>query len=75
MKLAEIIKNVTVNEIIGDAEREIMDIQIDSRLSKPGSLFVAIKGTQTDGHAYIQKAIENGACAIVCEHPKKSDRT
>ena len=74
MKLAEIIKNVTVNEIIGDAEREIMDIQIDSRLSKPGSLFVAIKGTQTDGHAYIQKAMEH-ALSYANNSPKKSDRT
>ena len=67
MKLEEIIKAVTVNELIGSADRDITGIQIDSRLVGPGHLFVAIKGTQTDGHAYIQKAIENGACGIVCE--------
>ncbi len=53
MKLAEIIKNVTVNEIIVDAGLDIMVIHIDSSLSKPGSFFVAIKGTQTGGNAHI----------------------
>lgn len=45
----------------------ITDIAIDSRAVKPGFLFVALKGRSTDGHDYIQKAIENGASAIIGE--------
>ncbi|KAA6308281.1 UDP-N-acetylmuramoyl-L-alanyl-D-glutamate--2 6-diaminopimelate ligase, partial [termite gut metagenome] len=48
-------------------EIEITGIHIDSRLIEPGYLFIAVKGTQTDGHAYIPAAIEKGAVAIVCE--------
>lgn len=45
-----------------------MDIKTDSRKIKPGDTFVAIKGISSDGHDYIEKAIENGACKIICEH-------
>ena len=47
--------------------QEIYGIHIDSRQVESGHLFVAIKGTQTDGHTYIDKAIEKGASVIVCE--------
>lgn len=42
-------------------------IAIDSRLAKPGSCFIALKGTKSDGQAYIDAAIEKGATAIICE--------
>lgn len=67
MKLEEIIKGIVTEEIKGDIQKEITGIHIDSRLIEPGHLFVALKGTQTDGHTYIEKAIEKGAVAIVCE--------
>lgn len=67
MKLEEIIKGITVNEILGKASQEISGINMDSRLVESGHIFVAVKGTQADGHAYISKAIEKGACAVVCE--------
>ena len=67
MKLEEIIKGITVSEIIGNTTKEISGINIDSRLIEPEHVFVAVKGTQTDGHAYITKAIEKGAVAVVCE--------
>ena len=67
MKLTELLKNLTVKAIEGSADVEIADVNIDSRQVKPGHLFVAIKGTQTDGHQYIAKAIEQGAVAILCE--------
>ena len=67
MRLEDILKNINVIETIGDIAREISGIHIDSRKIEPGHLFVAVKGTQTDGHAYIAKAIELGASAIVCE--------
>lgn len=74
MKLEEILKSVNVCRWAGDLNIEVTDIQMDSRLVKPGCLFVAVKGTQTDGHAYIGKAIAGGAAAIVCETlPEQTD--
>lgn len=67
MKLTEIIQPVTLTETVGCTELDITGIQMDSRLIEPGQLFVAVRGTQTDGHAYIDKAIEKGAAAVVCE--------
>ncbi|HJC95550.1 MAG TPA: UDP-N-acetylmuramoyl-L-alanyl-D-glutamate--2,6-diaminopimelate ligase [Candidatus Phocaeicola gallinarum] len=74
MKLEEILKSVNVCRWAGDLNIEVTGIQMDSRLVKPGCLFVAVKGTQTDGHAYIGKAIAGGAAAIVCETlPEQTD--
>ena len=67
MKLSELLKNVKSLSIIGSAEVDITGVNIDSRRIEPGHLFVAIAGTQTDGHKYIPKAIELGARAILCE--------
>ena len=67
MKLEIILKNIKTCSITGNQELEINGINIDSRLIEKGHLFVAVKGTQTDGHTYIGKAIEKGAAAIVCE--------
>ena len=67
MKLEEILNGIGYYEAIGSTNKEITGIQIDSRQIKSGNLFVAVKGTQTDGHAYINKAIDNLATVIVCE--------
>ena len=67
MKLKELLKNVKTISIAGDADVDITGVKIDSRQIEPGFLFVAIKGTQTDGHRFIPKAIELGARAILCE--------
>lgn len=67
MKLTEITQPVTLTETVGCTDLDITGIQMDSRLIEPGQLFVAVRGTQTDGHAYIDKAIEKGAVAVVCE--------
>ena len=67
MKLNELLKQVEVLNILGDAEVEITGVNIDSRRIESGHLFVAIPGTQTDGHKFIPKAIEQGAAAILCE--------
>jgi UDP-N-acetylmuramoyl-L-alanyl-D-glutamate--2,6-diaminopimelate ligase len=68
MKLSELLKSVDILSITGDAEQEITGVNIDSRRIGQGHLFVAIPGTQTDGHKYIPKAIELGAKAVLCEH-------
>lgn len=67
MKLNELLKNVKPIAVIGDGDVEISGVKIDSRQVAPGYLFVAIKGTQTDGHQYIGKAVELGARAVLCE--------
>ncbi len=67
MKLADLITKVNTKELKGEASVEVTGIQTDSRLVEEGNLFVAIRGTQTDGHAYIAKAIEKGAKSILCE--------
>ncbi len=65
MKLVDALKNVLPLEIRGDKNVEISGVQIDSRQIGTGQLFIAVKGTQTDGHAFIGKALENGAKAVV----------
>ena len=67
MKLNELLKNVKPLAIKGNDQVEIAGVKIDSRQVKPGCLFVAIKGTQVDGHRFIGKAVELGASAILCE--------
>jgi UDP-N-acetylmuramoyl-L-alanyl-D-glutamate--2,6-diaminopimelate ligase len=65
--LSKILDNVSFTELQGSADVEITSITADSRQVKPGTLFVAVKGTQVDGHIYIEQAIKDGAVAIVCE--------
>lgn len=65
MKLSDVLAKVQPLETKGDKDVEITGVQMDSRKIKKGDLFVAVKGTQTDGHAYISKALELGAVAIL----------
>ncbi len=67
MRLHELLKYVTPVNMIGDAGIDITGVNIDSRKIEKGHLFVAIKGTQTDGHRFIPKALELGATAVLCE--------
>lgn len=67
MKLNELIKYTTPIQVIGNDEVEVNGIEIDSRQVKSGTAFIAMRGTQVDGHSYISKAIEQGAAAIICE--------
>ena len=67
MKLIELLKYVKPIAIIGNADVDIAGVNIDSRKIEQGHLFVAIKGTQTDGHRFIPKALELGAVAVLCE--------
>ncbi|NDP20819.1 MAG: UDP-N-acetylmuramoyl-L-alanyl-D-glutamate--2,6-diaminopimelate ligase [Paludibacter sp.] len=67
MLLTDILQNVLLLKTIGETEIEISSIQFDSRKVEAGCVFVAAKGTASDGHQYITMAIEKGAVAIVCE--------
>ena len=74
MKLSELIKAIQPVQVIGNAEKEITGVAIDSRSVETGNLFMAMRGTQTDGHAYIPAAIGKGATAILCEtEPEELD--
>ena len=64
--LKDIIYGVDLDSIKGNTSLIIKSIEFDSRKVVTGSLFVAIKGENIDGHLFIDKAIENGACAIIC---------
>ncbi|HFA51658.1 MAG TPA: UDP-N-acetylmuramoyl-L-alanyl-D-glutamate--2,6-diaminopimelate ligase [Bacteroidetes bacterium] len=66
-KLLEILNDTNPKEIIGSKELMISRVIFDSRKTEKDSLFVAVKGTETDGHKYIQNAIAAGAKAIICE--------
>ncbi|MGZ8540284.1 MAG: UDP-N-acetylmuramoyl-L-alanyl-D-glutamate--2,6-diaminopimelate ligase [Chitinophagaceae bacterium] len=67
MLLRDVLYKVAIRAVTGITDVEINDIQIDSRRVKPGNLFVAVKGVAADGHQFIDKAINNGAIAVVSE--------
>ncbi|MGN0068354.1 MAG: UDP-N-acetylmuramoyl-L-alanyl-D-glutamate--2,6-diaminopimelate ligase [Prevotella sp.] len=67
MELKELLKNVSPLCIDGNADVDITGVDIDSRRVAGNHLFVAMKGTQVDGHRFIGKAIEQGAAAVLCE--------
>lgn len=75
MKLNELLREIQYNRVVlPKDEVDVRGINIDSRLVKEGDMFIAIKGTQTDGHEYIAMAEERGAVAIVCEEmPEKQN--
>ena len=74
MKLKELLKNITVLAVKGSDDVEVTGVNIDSRRIKDGHLFVAMKGTQVDGHKFIPKAVELGAKAVLCEEiPEQTD--
>lgn len=67
MILNELIHDVKIIETIGSTDWEISSVEFDSRKVQSNSLFVALSGTQMDGHDFISKSIGSGAIAIVCE--------
>ncbi|WP_040489684.1 UDP-N-acetylmuramoyl-L-alanyl-D-glutamate--2,6-diaminopimelate ligase [Indibacter alkaliphilus] len=73
--LKDILYKVSLTSTVGDMERNVSEIVFDSRKANKNAAFVAIKGTQVDGHQFIQVAIENGADTIVCEElPENLDK-
>ncbi|MEX6685909.1 UDP-N-acetylmuramoyl-L-alanyl-D-glutamate--2,6-diaminopimelate ligase [Danxiaibacter flavus] len=66
-KLQDILYKVRLQSVNGSTDVNVNGIQIDSRKVAKGDVFVAIRGEKSDGHAFIEKAVELGATAIVCE--------
>lgn len=74
MKLKDLIAGVDCKEVRGTTEMAVGSVHFDSRKVGHGDLFVAQRGVSADGHAYIGKAIEAGAVAVVCEElPEELD--
>lgn len=71
MKLTQLLQNIAGLHLTGPAEAEITGVCYDSRKAAPGSLFVAIRGFQSDGHQYISQAVERGAAAVLVEQPPR----
>lgn len=67
MKLSELLTGIKPTETAGSADVNITGINIDSRRVVPGNMFIAMRGTQVDGHQFIPKAVELGAVAVLCE--------
>lgn len=67
MELSTVLNKVKILESIGSMDISVNGVNMDSRLVQEGNLFVAVCGTQTDGHQYIPKAIELGARVVVCQ--------
>ena len=68
MKLNKLLQGIDVVAVTGDTSREIDNITFDSRTCRPGSLFIAVPGTAVDGHAFIGKAVEAGASAVLFQN-------
>ena len=68
MRLSELLRETQCTRMVLPKEEvDVRGINIDSRLVQEGDMFIAVRGTQTDGHQYIAAAEEKGAVAIVCE--------
>ncbi|HPI67729.1 MAG TPA: UDP-N-acetylmuramoyl-L-alanyl-D-glutamate--2,6-diaminopimelate ligase [Bacteroidales bacterium] len=67
MSLYNILEGVKVISFTGNTEKKISNIVFDSRKTEKNSLFVAVRGSKTDGHDYIPEALNAGATAVVCE--------
>ena len=67
-ELKDILYKVHITSTSGDMNAEVKGICFDSRKTKPGFLFIAIKGTQSDGHAFIEKAVSLGAIGVVAQN-------
>lgn len=66
-EVRDILYNVRITSTVGDMNVDVKGIAFDSRTVRQDYLFVAVKGTQVDGHSYIDKAITLGATVVVCQ--------
>ena len=73
MKLEQLLQGLEILRLEADPELEIGDISYDSRRTKTGDVFVAVRGFQSDGHQYIGSAADNGAVAVICEQEPDCD--
>ena len=75
MKLAHLLKDIAPLKVVGDLNFEIRNLIFDSRKVQSGDIFFAIRGTQVDGHQFINKALEKGAALVICEEDPEQYET
>jgi UDP-N-acetylmuramoyl-L-alanyl-D-glutamate--2,6-diaminopimelate ligase len=68
--LATLLQRLDPLAVVGDRDRAVRAVEIDSRRVRPGALFVAVRGERTDGHLYVRDAVANGARAVVLQAPE-----
>ncbi len=73
MRLSQVLENIGVTGANVSGETEITGVCYDSRQVKPGDLFVAVKGYESDGHRFIGMALERGAAAVLCQDVPEGD--
>ena len=73
MKLNELLRGVDILEAAADPDLAISGVSYDSRRTRPGDLFVAIAGYETDGHRFIPMAVEKGASCVLCQQKPDFD--
>lgn len=74
MQLKDLLYKIPLLATAGDMNTDITSLTMDSRRASPGSLFIAVPGTVTDGHSFIGTAIQQGAAAVLCEElPAETD--
>jgi UDP-N-acetylmuramoyl-L-alanyl-D-glutamate--2,6-diaminopimelate ligase len=71
MKLGKILQHIQYEHFSGDPEVAFKEITYDSRAVKQGDLFVAVKGSSSDGHLFLEEAVKRGAAALVVADPRK----
>src|SRR5881398_1638199 len=74
MQLKVLARTITPRRVIGSLDREVESIAYDSRRVQSNTLFVAIRGEKSDGHQFVDQAIDQGASVIVAEREIASPR-
>src|SRR3954466_5448404 len=74
MQLKNLVATIPVRQVIGSLDRNVESIAYDSRRVQRNGLFVALRGEKTDGHQFIEQAVEKGATVIVTEDGVPSPR-
>ena len=73
MNLGKLLQGIDILDGRWDPALEITGVSYDSRETKPGDLFVAMTGCETDGHRFIPMALEKGAACVLCEKAPEED--
>ena len=73
MKLNQLLRGVEAVEFWANPDQEISGVSYDSRKTKPGDLFVAMEGYETDGHKFISMAVEKGAAYVLCQRKPEAE--
>jgi UDP-N-acetylmuramoyl-L-alanyl-D-glutamate--2,6-diaminopimelate ligase len=74
MQLEKLLRTIAVRQVIGPLDREVESVAYDSRRVQRNGVFVALRGEKTDGHQFVDQAIDQGASVIVTEREEKHPR-